>query len=88
LPSASRNVVMITSVAGIRPVGSSVAYGMSKAALNHLTVLLAKAKHTRPKDEADFSNTVATLSAAEKRWLSDAIAQVHPGHRWLGEIGG
>jgi hypothetical protein len=51
-------------------------------------VLLAKAKHTRPKDEADFSNTVPTLSAAEKRWLRDAIAQVHPGHRWLGEIGG
>ncbi len=34
---------MVTSVAGLRPVGSSVAYGMSKAALNHLTVLLAKA---------------------------------------------
>ena len=34
--------VMITSVAGIRPVGSSIAYAMSKAALNHLTALLAK----------------------------------------------
>ena len=37
------NVVNITSVAGIRPVGSSIAYSMSKAALNHMTVLLAKA---------------------------------------------
>lgn len=36
------NVVMITSVAGLRPVGSSVAYSMTKAALNHLTKLLAK----------------------------------------------
>jgi ketoreductase RED2 len=36
------NVIMITSVAGLRPVGSSVAYAMSKAALNHLTLLLAK----------------------------------------------
>lgn len=37
------NVVNITSIAGLRAVGSSVAYGMSKAALNHMTVLLAKA---------------------------------------------
>lgn len=36
------NVVTITSIAGVRPVGSSIAYSMSKAALNHLTVLLAK----------------------------------------------
>lgn len=36
------NVVTITSVAGVRPVGSSMAYSMTKAALNHLTLLLAK----------------------------------------------
>jgi len=36
------NVVSITSIAGVRPVGSSIAYSMSKAALNHMTVLLAK----------------------------------------------
>jgi ketoreductase RED2 len=36
-------VVTVTSVAGIRPVGSSIAYAMSKAALNHMTLLLAKA---------------------------------------------
>jgi ketoreductase RED2 len=35
-------VVNITSVAGVRPVGSSVAYAMTKAALNHMTALLAK----------------------------------------------
>jgi ketoreductase RED2 len=40
--SPNPNVVMITSVAGVRPVGSSIAYAMSKAALNHLTALLAK----------------------------------------------
>src|SRR5688572_2434227 len=39
--SPDPNVVMITSVAGVRPVGSSIAYAMSKAALNHLTALLA-----------------------------------------------
>jgi ketoreductase RED2 len=37
------NVLSVTSVAGVRPVGSSIAYSMSKAALNHMTRLLAKA---------------------------------------------
>ena len=41
--SADGNVVTITSIAGLRPVGSSIAYGMTKAALNHMTVMLAKA---------------------------------------------
>lgn len=40
--STDGNVVNITSIAGVRPVGSSIAYAMSKAALNHMTVLLAK----------------------------------------------
>jgi ketoreductase RED2 len=35
-------VVNVTSVAGVRPTGSSVPYAVSKAALNHLTALLAK----------------------------------------------
>lgn len=37
-------VVNITSIAGVRPVGSSVAYAMTKAALNHMTLLLAKSQ--------------------------------------------
>jgi ketoreductase RED2 len=41
--SADGNVVMVTSIAALRPIGSSIAYAMSKAALNHLTPLLAKA---------------------------------------------
>ncbi|MEM7272490.1 MAG: SDR family oxidoreductase [Actinomycetota bacterium] len=36
------NVVSVTSIAGVRPVGSSMAYSMAKAALNQMTVLLAK----------------------------------------------
>ena len=34
-------VINITSVAGLRPTGSSIPYAVSKAGLNHLTVLLA-----------------------------------------------
>ena len=36
------NIVNITSIAGVRPVGSSMAYSMAKAALNQMTQLLAK----------------------------------------------
>jgi ketoreductase RED2 len=36
-------VVNISSVAGQRPTGSSIPYAVSKAALNHLTLLLARA---------------------------------------------
>ena len=35
--SPDANVVTITSIAGLRPLGSSIAYAMTKAALNHLT---------------------------------------------------
>jgi ketoreductase RED2 len=41
--SEDGNVLSVTSVAGVRPVGSSIAYSMSKAALNHMTRLLARA---------------------------------------------
>lgn len=40
--SPDGNVVNVTSIAGLRPIGSSIAYSMSKAALNHMTALLAK----------------------------------------------
>ena len=40
--SIDGSVTTITSVAGIRPAGSSIVYAMSKAALNHMTLLLAK----------------------------------------------
>lgn len=40
--SDDANIVNITSMAGIRPVGSSMAYSMTKAALNQMTLLLAK----------------------------------------------
>lgn len=37
------SIVNITSIAGMRAMGSSIPYGTSKAALNQLTVFLAKA---------------------------------------------
>ena len=46
-------------------------------------VLLYKAKHARPKDEADFAAALPRLDRDRRRWLADALELVHPGHRWL-----
>ena len=35
-------IVNVSSIAGVRPTGSSIPYAASKAALNHMTALLAK----------------------------------------------
>jgi ketoreductase RED2 len=41
---ASRGVIVnVSSMAGVRPLGSSIPYAASKAAVNHMTALLAKA---------------------------------------------
>ena len=48
--------------------------------------ILFKAKHTRAKDDADFAAVLPRLGEAERRWLADALARVHPGHRWLDEL--
>ncbi len=42
MKSEDGNLLTITSIAGVRPVGSSIAYSMAKAALNQMTRLLAK----------------------------------------------
>lgn len=42
LKDAAGCIVNVTSIAGLRPVGSSLAYGMAKAALNSLTEDMAK----------------------------------------------
>lgn len=36
------SIVNVSSVAGLRPTGSSIPYASSKAAINHMTVLMAK----------------------------------------------
>jgi NAD(P)-dependent dehydrogenase (short-subunit alcohol dehydrogenase family) len=43
LREAAGSIVNVTSHAGVRPKGSSIAYAASKAALNHVTKLLAAA---------------------------------------------
>lgn len=42
LKESAGTIVNVTSIAGLRPLGSSLAYGMAKAALNSLTEDMAK----------------------------------------------
>lgn len=71
-------VVNISSVAGIRPVGSSIPYAVSKAALNHLTALLAKALGPRIRVNAVAPGLVATPWTADlgelHQQITDSVA--------------
>ncbi|MFC4065784.1 nucleotidyltransferase domain-containing protein [Actinoplanes subglobosus] len=49
-------------------------------------VLLFKAKHPRPKDQADFDTTVGHLSAVQRATLAGLLSRVHPGHPWLAQL--
>jgi hypothetical protein len=49
-------------------------------------VLLFKAKHARPKDQADFDETVPHMTPDQRATLADLLARVHPGHRWLAHL--
>jgi hypothetical protein len=46
-------------------------------------VLLFKAKAARPKDVDDFERALPHLDPAQRDWLADALATVHPGHPWI-----
>jgi hypothetical protein len=49
-------------------------------------VLLFKAKHTRPKDQADFDRAVPRLSGAQRARLASLLARVHPDHQWIARL--
>ncbi|MHA1968675.1 MAG: nucleotidyltransferase domain-containing protein [Candidatus Hodarchaeales archaeon] len=46
-------------------------------------VLLYKAKTPKIYDECDFGNVHRLLDQNQLIWLSQAINQFHPGHKWL-----
>jgi hypothetical protein len=49
-------------------------------------VLLFKARHARPKDQADFEGTIPHMTSAQRTALAELLARVHPGHRWLASL--
>ena len=72
--------VIGTSLAGVRPVGSSIAYAMTKAALNHLTLLLAKS-HAPVRVNAVAPGLVETPWTADWGPMHEAVAAMAPLHR-------
>lgn len=78
--SPDGNVVNITSVAGVRPIGSSIAYSMSKAALNQMTVLLAKSSGP-VRVNAVAPGLVTTPWTEDFDELHQAVAERAPLHR-------
>ena len=78
--SDAGNVVTITSIAGVRPVGSSIAYAMSKAALNHMTVLLAKS-HAPVRFNAVAPGLVETPWTKDWQNQHDGVKAIAPLHR-------
>ena len=78
--SPDPNVVMITSIAGLRPTGSSIAYSMTKAALNQLTRLLAKSCGP-VRVNAVAPGLVATPWTADWGPRHDEVGAIAPLHR-------
>lgn len=73
-------VINITSMAGIRPAGSSVPYAVSKAALNHLTALLARALGPEIRVNAiapGFIQTPWTKDYTDRRLQVERDAPLH-----------
>ena len=79
LRSTGEGVILnVTSLAGVRPVGSSIPYAVSKAALNHLTVLLAKALGPEIRVNAVAPGLIDTPWTADWDVVRDAVRQTAP----------
>jgi ketoreductase RED2 len=68
-------VVNVTSIAGVRPTGSSIPYAVSKAALNHLTPLLANVTGPEVRINAVAPGLVRTPWTADWGPLHDSMPQ-------------
>jgi len=78
LREAKGSVVNVASVAGIRPTGSSIPYAASKAALNHLTVLLAKVVGPDIRVNAVAPGLIDTPWTADWDFVREVVQQVAP----------
>ena len=78
LREAHGSVVNVASVAGVRPTGSSIPYAASKAALNHMTVLLAKVVGPEVRVNAVAPGLVDTPWTADWDVVREVVSQVAP----------
>jgi ketoreductase RED2 len=71
-------VVNVTSVAGVRPIGSSIPYAVSKAALNHLTALMANVTGPEVRINAVAPGLVRTPWTADWGPMHDMMQERAP----------
>jgi ketoreductase RED2 len=72
------SVVNVSSLAGLRPTGSSIPYAASKAALSHMTVLLAKVVGPEVRVNAVAPGLIDTPWTAEWGALRQGVEQMAP----------
>ena len=71
-------VVNVTSIAGVRPTGSSIPYAVSKAAMNHLTQLVANIAGPSVRVNAVAPGLVRTPWTADWGAVHDAMEHLAP----------
>jgi ketoreductase RED2 len=71
-------IVNVSSLAGVRPTGSSIPYAVSKAALNHLTALLANTVGPQVRVNAVAPGLVDTPWTADWQDLHQAVSLMAP----------
>jgi ketoreductase RED2 len=76
--SGAGSVVNISSIAGLRPVGSSIPYAVSKAGLNHLTLLLANVLGPQIRVNAVAPGLIDTPWTASWHPIREAVRQRAP----------
>ncbi|HWB67431.1 MAG TPA: glucose 1-dehydrogenase [Mycobacteriales bacterium] len=79
--SGSGCIVNVSSLAGVRPTGSSIPYAVSKAALNHLTRLLANTVGPAVRVNAVAPGLVDTPWTADWQDLHEAMTFMAPMQR-------
>lgn len=72
------SILNVTSIAGTRPVGSSIPYSVSKAALNQLTQLLAKVVGPEVRVNALAPGLIATPWTADWDAQHENVARTAP----------
>lgn len=76
--SGEASVINVTSIAGVRPAGSSIPYAVSKAALNHMTVLLANILGPEIRVNAVAPGLVDTPWTADWHAIRESVKQRAP----------
>ncbi len=71
-------IVNVASIAGVRPTGSSIPYAASKAAVNHMTVLLAKVVGPEVRVNAVAPGLVDTPWTEDWDLVREVVRQTAP----------